>query len=303
MNIVKQLRIYNSINIIATITLLTVQVLNFTIWSDFWSLLLTDDQAIILILPIELLVVIVILNKRILKSFIHYSNRIAYEANNVIIDDYKDKGTIPETAIKALPTSAIAGCESTTTADMIFYGKLDDIKIKYEANKFGITLSFGSGRSKKYAYSLTGIALVTEIEQSNFDNDWTMFLNSHVKIKQPVYSQDRQETIISGDSEGLLLYQNEVDPQTIGLIKRIIAQNLDIFESNQDVIALFKENQFILITPDNNYKLKIPYIVPVAKYNQLVLDQKEKVYRFNKLLVAISRITNIEGENDASTEN
>lgn len=303
MNIVKQLRIYNSINIIATITLLTVQVLNFTIWSDFWSLQLSDDQAIILILPIEFLVVIILLNKSILKSFIHYSNRIAYEANNVIIDDYKDKGTIPETAIKALPTSSIAGCESTTTADMTFYGKLDDIKIKYEANKFSFTLSFGSGRSKKYAYRLNGIALITEIEQSDFDNDWTMFLNSHVKIKQPVYSQNRQETIISGDSEGLLLYQNEVDPQTIELIKRIIAQNLDIFESDQDVIALFKGNQFILITPDNNYRLNIPYIVPVAKYNQLVLDQKEKVYRFNKLLVAISRITNIEGGNDASTEN
>lgn len=294
MNINKQLRIYNLINITSIITLTTVQIAVYTIWYDqldYWINFSDDEAFVLTLIPVMFLILILNISTRIMKSLIHYYNQILYEANNINIDDYVDEGTIPESALAALPSSSKEDVCRRVGADKAYYGELDDLDLVYEVNKFTMVINYGQKKQQSIAYQLRGQALITKTTNYNFGPDWTMFINQHVKIKDPVYVQPNVEPIECDEIVGNIYYEDSLSSKNLLLIKQLIENHPAIFADDSDLIGLFKDEHFILITEERAVtRFRVPFVIRKAKFNQIISEQKAEVYRFNQLLVEISRL-------------
>ncbi len=305
MNINKQLRIYNLINITSIITLTTVQIAVYTIWYDqldYWINFSDDEAFVLTLIPVMFLILILNISTRIMKSLIHYYNQILYEANNINIDDYVDEGTIPESALAALPSSSKEDVCRRVLADKAYYGELDDLDLVYEVNKFAMVINYGQKKQQSIAYQLRGQALITKTANYNFGPDWTMFVNQHVKIKDPVYVQPNVEPIECDEIVGNIYYEDSLSSKNLLLIKQLILNHPAIFADDSDLIGLFKDEHFILITEERAVtRFRVPFVIRKAKFNQIISEQKAEVYRFNQLLVEISRL--LSGGQNETKEN
>lgn len=286
---------YNIVNIVSTIALCIIQVLNLSFWLDWYLIFLDGDEIkVLLFWPIILLGSIILLNKSLMRKFIHLQNKHMYAANNVNIDLQKDSGSIPNSAWYALPTSSVYGLNVKRHADMEFFGTLDDIGIKYSLDEFKYQLTYKQGDSTHTAGSVDGEALVVKIQENKFGSDWTLYINDMVNFTNMVYEQSKQVPIQVGNEKGIISYNDSTQQQELQLISSILKSNEAIFTKHGQVIAMFKEDMLIYITTKGSkFKMKIPFIITKPKLEKIINDQKSQIYRFNQLLVDISRGLNM----------
>ncbi|WOO87687.1 hypothetical protein RZE82_01770 [Mollicutes bacterium LVI A0039] len=284
----KRVATYNLVNIISTAVLLFVQFLNLTVWSS-WYLLLLDDETIVVILfwPLLILSGIILFNKSVLRKFIHTQNKAMYEANNVNADFENDSGSLDSTAWEALPTSSASGLRVKKDADMKFHGKLEDIGINYFLDEITYSLSRKRGDETDYLGRVDGEALVVKIPSSRFGSDWTLYINDAVKFSYMQIKQSNELRVNVGNESGRILYN---DDTVVDSVKRIVINSPKQFANCGKVIAMFKEDTFIYITTaQSKFKIKLPFVISKPRLEQIIVDQKAQVYRFNQFLVDISR--------------
>lgn len=287
-----QLTRYNITNILALAILIPVQFLNLTLWLSWYLVFLDGDTVkVLLFWPLALMAGIIAINRKTMRTFIHKANEQMYQANNVNIDTVVDNGKVPKEALAALPTSGIPRIRRSIDLDTTFFGELHDVGIDYVIDDFQYSLSYRRGDDTHYAYNLNGNALIIQSDVADFGPDWSLFINSSVRIAQCVFVQPNHRKVKCGNQDGTLAYSNEISEQQLEVIERMIDGNSQLFGRNDDVIVLFKGNQFIYITTKNNkFKIKLPFFIHKLKYDSIVSGQKAQVYRFNQFLTDISRV-------------
>lgn len=282
---------YNSINIISTVVLLVIQVLNLSYFLSWYLIYLDDDAAqLLLFWPILILIGIIQLNKSRLRRFIHLQNEQMYTANNVNIDLKADSGSLDQSAWSALPTTSIRNARTKAKSDMAFYGELSDIGIKYRLDNFDYKLTYRSGDDTKSAASIEGEALVVDLDHGKFGPEWTVFISNQVSIRRMVCAQKNSVAVEQQKVTGKIFYEDSLEDDKLSLINNLIINNPRIFGEHGQVIGMFKESQFIYIsTKKNKFKIKLTFIISKPGLEKIIVDQKAKVYRFNQFLINVSR--------------
>ncbi len=290
----KRVFAYNLTNILGTIILGFFQILMFTgdnLW--LYALMADDGEELIVLIfwPILVLFGVIAFNKKLLRVFIHKQNQEMYVANNVHLDTKADKGSLPNDFISKLPSSTIKSrVKKDMSADMIFSGTLDDIGLRYKIDNFNYRVSYRVGDDTKYAIRMDGDALIAELDQDLFGDDYIMYIGTGFKAKKLLINFDEFEDL-TDVGLGLLCFNTK--SAKCELIKSTIESNQKFFENNGQVIAGFKNNQFILMTDKaHKFKIKLPYIIHKARLETIIDNQRAQVYRFNQFLVDITRMFN-----------
>lgn len=297
-NLYARVTTYNLINIVSTITLLIVQYLNFTVLLRWYSFYLDDNIMAILFWPLALLGLIVRFNMSSLKKFIHRENIVMYQANNVNTDLERDNGSIPVSALDALPKSSIADAKIKCEVDLEYFGALDDIGINYKLDAFKYQV-YRKQRSNKKTRTvnlgkISGEALTIKLPKKRFGSEWILYVNDKVKISNIIFAQRHQEPVGAGSHSGRILYNTDDKPH-VDYIRDVINKNPDIFVNRGKVITMFKRDTFILITTKGSrFSIRVPLLITKSRLEQLVSEQKAQIYRFNQSLVDLSRIFNLE---------
>ncbi len=285
--------IYNLVNILTLVIFIPVQFFNFTLWYDsyYWLISDSDDAIVLLFWPLLMIWLIIAVNRKMMRKVIHKENVVLYQANNINIDEQRDDGQIPQDGLAALPSSSISRIRRNTKLDTTFFGELNDLGIKYAVDDFKYSLSYRRGDDTHYAYKLFGNALVITDEYADFGDEWVLFVNHKVHIRDIKYEQPNYKNIILNNNSCHLLYENGSTDQQLGKIQAIIESNGELFARNDDVMVLFKANKFIYITTkDHKFKVRLPFIIHKMKYDAIVSEQKAQVYRFNQFLTNVSRV-------------
>ncbi len=177
-----------------------------------------------------------------------------------------------------------------------FYGDLNDIRIKYKADYFVYEIS--GYRKKKDIENDEKVSVASihrnlytiELEQDFFGDDYFFFCHKP-KIEDIKYTQDIVNPLRFDPEKSSVLGCNcGYNQDYYQIVYDFIKERPEMFMSGYQTYAIFHANKIYYLT-DNGFEKgrRVPIVVTTDVFNQLVDEYIKEIYKFNQVLVELSR--------------
>ncbi|WOO89820.1 hypothetical protein R2F61_03680 [Mollicutes bacterium LVI A0078] len=260
--------------------------------------LLGDDFTfdMILIVVVYYFIFYYIAAQILIRRSVEYVCKAHYEAHNMNSPDSNEQ-SFPNEIWDQMPLSTFGvHTEINKEASYNYYGDLDDIRINYKADHFIYEiLGYRCKKDVKNNDSTTVANIhrtlfTIELEQDFFGDEYFFFAHKP-KIEDIKYQQDIVKQLAFDPNKSSVLCCNRgYNKDYYNIVYEFIKERPKMFMSGYQTYAIFQGNKIYYLTDNGLEKgRRVPILVTTDIFNQLVDEYIKQIYKFNQVLVDLSR--------------